>query len=439
MCCIEAEIWNFHQDLPLSPENIFPLRKKRVRKSWLSPSLFHDTLYFSFSNKNNFVDTMDITKFAIPEIIFGRGSLRHVAPCAQRLGARRILLVSEEGIEQAGWVEKLRKMLSAEGIEQAYYSNVSSNPRDFQIEEGARFYREQKADVILAIGGGSTLDTAKGIAIIASNGGKISDYEGANQVHNPLPPMLFITTTAGSGSDVSQFCIVTSVERQVKMAIISRTLIPNISIIDPLLLSTISRTQIIYSAVDAIAHAVEAYLSIISSPLTELHSLRAVDKILAALPQAAENKSFDAMEELSLASLSAGIAFSNASLGSEHALAHSLGGHFDMPHGVVHPILLPAFMRYNLDFAEKKLARLGEVILNRRQGNDRETALAGIARLEEFFGTLGVSTRLRDEVPPEKRNLLKEVCQMAVNDACTLTNPRPTSAHELLTVCEEVW
>lgn len=382
---------------------------------------------------------MDITKFAIPEIIFGRGSLNHAGQCALRLGAKKVFLVSDAGIEEAGWVQRLMDILKKEGIEWVYYPGVSSNPRDFQIEMGAEFYRKNGADVIIAIGGGSALDTAKGIAIIASNGGKIRDYEGANRVHRPLPPMVLITTTAGSGSDISQFCIVTDVERAVKMSIITRTLVPNISIVDPLILQTKSETLIIQSAVDALAHAVESYVSTISSAFTEIHSLKAIDLIIRYLPHAVETKSLDSLEQLSIASVAASMAFSNASLGAEHALAHSLGGHFDMQHGVVHPILLTAVMRYNLASAEAKYGEIGRVVLNKDLGAARDNALAGINKLEEFFASFDVVTRLRDVIQESDKHFLEPICKMAVNDACNLTNPRPTSWRELRAICEEVW
>ncbi len=383
---------------------------------------------------------MNIGKFAIPEIIFGRNALKHVGQCALRLGAKKVLLVSDYGIEKAGWVDVLTDILSKNDIEWAYYSEVSANPRDFEIEKGAQFYNENNADVILAIGGGSTLDTAKGIAILASNGGKIADYEGANQVHRPLPPMLLITTTAGSGSDVSQFCIITNVKRRVKMSIITRTLVPNISIVDPLLLTTKNELQIILSAIDALAHAIESYLSIIASPFTEIHSLNAVDLILRHLPEALDSHSLASLEKLSVAAVSASIAFSNASLGAEHALAHALGGHFDMAHGSVHPILLPAIMRYNLDFSQDKMARLGKVILQQKDIEaTTTTAINGIVKLENFFNSLEINTKLGKEVGEESRHLLEPICRMAVNDACALTNPRATSWHELLSICEEVW
>ncbi len=382
---------------------------------------------------------MDITKFAIPEIIFGRGSLNHAGQCALRLGAKKVLLVSDSGIEEAGWVQQLMAVLRKEGVEWVYYPGVTSNPRDFEVEAGAKFYLENGADVIIAIGGGSPMDTAKGIAIIASNGGRIRDYEGANRVKRPLPPMMLITTTAGSGSDISQFCIITDVERAVKMSIITRTLVPNISIVDPLILQTKSEILIIQSAVDALAHAIEAYLSTIASPFTEMQSLKAIDLIIRHLPRAVETKSLDCLEQLSIASVAASMAFSNASLGAEHALAHSLGGHFDMRHGVIHPILLTAVMRFNLQGAEEKLAAIGRVILDKKIGSPRDTALAGIEKLEEFFGSFRVPQKLREEISEDEKHFLKPICQMAVNDACVLTNPRPPSWQDLLAICEEVW
>ena len=382
---------------------------------------------------------MDITKFAIPEIIFGRGSLNYAGQCALRLGAKKVFLVSDAGIEQAGWVQRLMDILEKEGIEWVYYPGVTSNPRDFQVEQGAELYLKNGTDVIVAIGGGSSLDTAKGIAIIASNGGRIRDYEGANRVNRPLPPMVLITTTAGSGSDISQFCIITDVERALKMSIITRTLVPNISIVDPLILRTKSETLITLSAIDALAHAIEAYTSTIASEFTKMQSLKAIDLIIRNLPRAVETRSLDSLEKLSIASVAASMAFSNASLGVEHALAHSLGGHFDMKHGVIHPILLTAIMRFNLDYAEDRLADIGRVILNKSCGSPRETALAGIEKLEEFFDSFNVSRRFRQELQDKDKRLLKTICKNALNDACNLTNPRSASWQELLKICEEVW
>ncbi len=382
---------------------------------------------------------METTKFAIPEIIFGRGSIKYAGQCALRNGAKKVFLVSDSGIEEAGWVQRLMDVLEEAGIDWIYYPSVTPNPRDFEVEQGAAFYLKNGCDVIMAIGGGSSLDTAKGIAIIASNGGKIRDYEGANRVQRPLPPMVFITTTAGSGSDISQFCIITDVKRAVKMSIITRTLVPNIAIVDPLILRTKTETLIIQSAVDALAHAIEAYLSRISSPFTEPQSLKAIDLIMRNLQHAVETRSLDSLEKLSIASIAASMAFSNAGLGAEHALAHSLGGQFDMSHGVIHPILLPEVMRFNMESCPAKMADIGRVVLDKRLGSDQETALAGIEKLDAFFASFNVSRKLHQVVDSDAKKHLEPICKMAVNDACNLTNPRPASWQELLKICEKVW
>ena len=382
---------------------------------------------------------MEITKFAIPEIIFGRGSLDYAGKCALRLGAKKVFLVSDEGIEEAGWLQKLMDILEKSGIKWVYYPGVTANPRDFQVEQGAEFYLKNSTDVIIAIGGGSVMDTAKGIAIIASNGGKICDYEGANRVQRPLPPMMLITTTAGSGSDISQFCIITDMKRGVKMSIITRTIVPNISIVDPLILRTKTRSLIIQSAVDALAHAVEAYMSRIASPFTQMHSLKAIDLILSNLQHAVTTRSLDSLEKLSIASVSASMAFSNAGLGAEHALAHSLGGHFDMRHGVLHPILLTTVMRFNMAINLPRMADIGRIILKQQGGSDYDMATAGIKRLDEFFVSLDVPVRLQEIVPEDDYTVLEALCKMAVHDACNLTNPRPATWEELKQICEEVW
>ncbi|MDR3088401.1 MAG: iron-containing alcohol dehydrogenase [Desulfobulbaceae bacterium] len=383
------------------------------------------------------------TKFAIPEIIFGRGSLNHAGQCALRLGAKKVFLVSDDGIERAGWLGRLMEILEDAGVTWIYYPGVTPNPRDFQIELGAELYAKNGADVICAIGGGSALDTAKGIAIIASNGGRIQDYEGANRVRKPLPPMAMITTTAGSGADISQFCIITDMKRRLKMSIITRTLMPDVAIVDPLILRTKSESLIIQSAADALAHAIEAYMSRIASPFTEINSLQAITLIIANLEHAVATRSLDALEQLSIAAVSASMAFSNASLGAEHALAHALGGYFDIQHGLMHPILLPSVMRFNMAANPKKMADIGRLLCKRRGRcsftDDRDAAVKGIETLEKFFSSFNVPLRLRELIPPEGRLLFEPICRMAVGDACNLTNPKPMQWDDFLAVCEETW
>ena len=380
---------------------------------------------------------MDVRKFSIPEILCGRGSLKYAALCARRLGAEKVFLVSDPGLERAGWVARIFEILDEARLAWYYFNDVMANPRDHQIEKGAKLYDQEKCDVVMALGGGSPMDAAKGIAVVASNGGKIHDYEGANQIQRPLPPMVFIPSTAGSGADISQFAIITDTQRQVKMSLISRTLVPNISIIDPDVLTTKPTELIISSAIDALSHAVEAYVSRIAYTLTEIQSLKAIDLIIMYLPQALEKNSLEALEKLSTACTSAAMAFSNASLGLDHALAHSLGGKLDLAHGSIHPVLLPEVMCYNLPACRTKMANIGEIVLGRRLDSEEKTARAGIEKLQRFFGDLNTTTALHDIIADT--DVLPQICRMAVNDACLITNPREATWEDMLKILEATW
>ena len=380
---------------------------------------------------------MRITKFAIPEILFGRGSVTHIGPCAKALGGEIIFLVSDPGIEQAGWLAQVKKNLHGVGLSCVDFCQVTPNPRDYQVQEGAALYNEVKADIIVALGGGSPMDVAKGIGIVVSNGGRINDYEGANRVERPLPPMIFLPTTAGSGSDLSQFCIITDEKRKLKMSIISRSLIPHISIIDPDFLSSKPTALIVDSSIDALAHAIESFISLATSPFTETQARLALKLWHENVDDARINRSPAALENLSLASAAAGMSFSNASLGAGHALAHALGGRFDLFHGMMHSILLPAVLRFNRSHCAKKVE---EILCTLFPGGAFATdaqQLHGIDLLRARFADMGVPVNLRSVLA--KKNSLLELCEAAVNDTCMLTNPKPASVQDLLDICTEAW
>ncbi len=380
---------------------------------------------------------MGIYKFTIPEIIFGRGSFDYAGVCAKQLGASKIFVVSDPGVEAAGWVEKLVAILRREGLDFVYCNDVAQNPKDYQVKKGVELYRQSGADVVLALGGGSVMDAAKGIALVASNGGEIKDYEGANQVKDPLPPMVFIPSTMGSESNISQFAVVTDVARRIKMTIISRTLVPNISITDPNLLGTLDRELLLAPLFDALAHAVESYLSPLANPLTEVQSLKGLDLLWRHSRPALATLALDDLEQLAVAGLSSGIAFTNASVGLGHALAHALGGMYDVVHGISHALLLPSVMRYNMPECLEKMAVIGRILLGERLEDDRATAEAGIEALERFRGEIGLPTQLREVLPDN--TMLPEMSRNAANDICLLTNPRPADWKDILNIYYGAW
>ncbi|WP_319777281.1 iron-containing alcohol dehydrogenase [Maridesulfovibrio sp.] len=380
---------------------------------------------------------MQVTKFAIPEVIFGNGSITYLASCAQRLGAKRVLLVSDKGLESSGWVKIIINLLNAANLDCIYFDGLTSNPRADQIQQGAKLYRDNKADVIIGLGGGSPIDASKGIATIVSNGGEIHDYEGANRISRPLPPMILIPTTAGSGSDVSQYAIITDKQRKIKMAIISRSLVPNISIIDPDLLITKPRGLILASAVDALAHAIESYVSRLASPFTESQALTAIRLIAGNIKTAANSKDPEALKNLSIASTAAGMSFSNAGLGVGHSLAHSLGGRYDVTHGLTLPILLPAVVRFNKYCSERKMETIARTINNSCPAPVKQKKRDLSEILQAMFEELEIPMRLRDIVPDNDQ--MEAICRLATRDACTVTNPRNADCDDLLKICGESW
>ena len=202
------------------------------------------------------------------------------------------------------------------------------------------------------------MDAAKGIAILVSNGGRIYDFEGANKIIRPLPPMVLCPTTCGTGADVSQFAIINDSRRRCKMTIMSRCVAADISLTDPDALETLPDEYVCTTATDAMSHAVEAFFSVAATTLTDVHAIRAVRLLSQSFVRGVKERRRDDLENLSRASLHAGMAFSNSLLGIVHALAHPIGGYYDANHGSVNAVLLPEVMKYDLPVVQEKLPEL---------------------------------------------------------------------------------
>ncbi len=374
---------------------------------------------------------MEISKFVAPEIIFGRGSLGQVGDSAARLGASRVFLVSDPGVIAAGWTERTLHYLRRAGLQVACYSAVTTNPKDSEVEEGLARYRESGCDALVAIGGGSPTDVAKAIAILASNGGQLTDYEGINRITRPLPPMVMVPTTAGAGSEVSQFTIVVDTQRKLKMSIISRSLVPDIAIVDPELLCTKDRLLTAATGMDALTHAIEAYVSLAATPLTDVHALQAIGLCARNLPRAvADREDIEANSRMAMASLAAGLAFSNAILGATHAMTHQVDGLIDQHHGETNASILPHVMAFNLSSCPARFADIAAALGVERQGRTQEcTGRWAIDAVQELIAAIGLNKGLAElgldarDIPLLSRN--------ALNDACLVTNPRPASLADI--------
>ena len=290
----------------------------------------------------------ELRKFVAPEFVFGSGALTLIGRYARNFGAKNALVVTDPGLVRTGWVEKVIASLQEANISSEVFEGVTPNPKDHEVSRGILFYRETGCDIIIAVGGGSPIDCAKGIGIAHSNDMNVLEFEGVDEVPMPGPPLICIPTTAGSSADVSQFAIITDTARMLKIAIVSKTVVPDISLIDPETTTTMQAELTAATGIDALAHAVEAYVSNASSPITDLHALSAIPLLVQNLLPAIENPRHRVYRNnMMLGSLLAGLAFSNASLGLAHAMAHSLGGLLEQPHGMCNALLLSHVVGFN--------------------------------------------------------------------------------------------
>nr|WP_281415227.1 iron-containing alcohol dehydrogenase [Geobacter hydrogenophilus] len=376
-------------------------------------------------------DSVNISKFVAPEIIFGQGSLSQIGESAARIGASKVFLVSDEDVINAGWVEQALHYLHAVGLETEIYSSLTSNPKDFEVMEGAQRYLASGCDAIVAVGGGSPTDVAKAVAILASNGGELRDYEGINRISRPLPPMVIAPSTAGAGSEVSQFAIIVDTERKLKMSIISKSLVPDIAIVDPELLRTKDAKLAAATGMDALTHGIESYVSLAATPLTDIHACKAIQLIATNLRRAvADRQDMEANTNMAMASLTAGIAFSNAILGATHAMTHQVDGLLDQHHGEANASILPHVMEFNLPACPERFKHiawsLGKDVRNTSVEEGARLAIEGI---RELIADIGLAKGLGDMGLREE--FIPLLSRNALNDACLVTNPRNATVEDI--------
>ncbi len=379
----------------------------------------------------------ELRKFVSPEFVVGEKARLLAGRYAKNLGARHPLVVTGPHVQAAGWVDGVARSLEDEGIAYTVFDGVSPNPRDHEVMNGADVFRKSGCDSIVVIGGGSPIDCAKGIGIVFSNRRHILEFEGVDNVPIPPPPLICIPTTAGTGADVSQFAIINDTTRKVKIAIISKKIVPDIALVDPEPLTTLSPELTAHTGMDALTHSVEAYVSNASSPVTDIHALESIQILKAYLPLAVEHpKRMEWRFKTMLGSLCAGLAFSNASLGAVHAMAHSLGGLSDLPHGECNALLLEHVMEFNYPSCPGRYETVGVHLGVETSGLDRaekkKRILQAVAELREG---LGITVRLGD-LGVTKADL-PALAATAIRDPCLATNPRKATIHDIEQIYEQ--
>lgn len=381
---------------------------------------------------------LELRKFVAPEFIFGAGARNLVGRYASNCGARKVLLISDEFLySKTSWVTEVEKSLKDASISYVLFLEVSPNPRSAEVMNGATIFAREQCNGIVALGGGSVMDCAKGIGIVCANGGHILDFEGVDRIPRAMPPLLCIPTTSGTASEVSQFTIILDEYRKCKIAIVSKAVVPDVGLLDPEVTVTMDPYLTACSGMDALTHAIEAYVSNASSTITDLHALEAIRLVWEALPEVmAQPDHLGWRAQVLMASLQAGLAFSNAILGATHAMAHSLGGLLDLAHGECNAILLGPVMQYNYSACPEKFQMIGNVFgLSLENLPDKIAAQKLCQTIEEFRRKLGISNTLKDlGVKPSE---LHQLVEFALHDACMATNPQVMAAKDVEGVYEQ--
>ncbi|SPF46999.1 Fe-containing alcohol dehydrogenase [Syntrophobacter sp. SbD1] len=364
--------------------------------------------------------------FYIPTVtLMGIGAHKELGAQIKSLGGKKPFICTDKGITQSGITERIVELIRKDtGLEPVIFDQTVPNPTDKNVHDGLKVFKDKNCDMIITLGGGSSHDAGKGIGIVATNGGKIHDYEGINKSARPMPPFIAINTTAGTASEMTRFCIITDSSRKVKMAIVDWRVTPNLAINDPLLMAGMPPSLTAATGMDALTHAIEAYVSTIATPVTDACALQAIDLISRYLRAAVANgQDMEARDKMAYAEYLAGMAFNNASLGHVHAMAHQLGGFYDLPHGVCNAILLPHVQRFNMiakmgRFAD--IARtMGEPVAALSQRDAAERALQAIMVLSR---DVGIPSGLKGLGVKEQD--LRVMAENAQKDACGFTNPR---------------
>lgn len=383
------------------------------------------------------MSTYEMRKFVVPEFIFGVGARHRVGDYANNFSARRVLIVSDPGVIAAGWLKDVQDDLTAAGVPSVVFDALTPNPKDHEIMAGAAMYAREHCDVIVALGGGSVIDCAKGIGIVHTNGCSILEFEGVDKVAVPGPPLICIPTTAGSSADISQFCILVNSAARYKFAIISKSMVPDVALIDPMTTTTMDPYLTACTGLDAFTHAVEAFVSTANSPVIDMHALEAIRLVWSNLEAAlAHPDALPARENMVLGSLQAGIAFSNASLGAVHALAHPLGGYLDLPHGECNALLLEHIIRFNIDAVPERYRKIAEVIGMDTRGMDSRVLVDSFTReIAQFRLKLGIRDSLSSR--GVHASDIPELARHAVRDACLVTNPKRARVDDIKAIYGE--
>ncbi|MFC6732339.1 iron-containing alcohol dehydrogenase family protein [Haladaptatus sp. DYSN1] len=374
-------------------------------------------------------------------VLFGAGTASQTGTYAKQFGADTVLVVTDSGVREAGVLEPVLESISEAGVDYAVFDGVEPDPTDTVVHAAADAYEDADADLMLGIGGGSSMDTAKAASILTTNDGHILDFKGSGNVPNPTPPSIYIPTTSGTGSEVGHWCIVKDAETSVKEEIGDVTLLADLALVDPELTKSAPPLVKAATGMDVLTHAVEAYVSINAQSQTSALALDSIEKVGTHLTRAVEYRGGDdeALAKLARASTQAGMAFNGAGLGAVHALSHQVGGKFGVPHGLANAIILPYVMEFNLPQVPEKLtdiaAALGESV--DEEAPARHEGYKAVRATRQLGDDVRIPRTLSET--DAEREAIPELAEQALEDGSLTGNPRVTTCEDLEGILERAF
>ena len=370
---------------------------------------------------------------------FGRGARTELANEIKTRGFKKVLVVTDKSLLDCGVAGKVTEILDKEGIEYTVFSEVKPNPTVKNVQDGIKVCREYGADVIVAVGGGSAMDTAKGISIVMTNPDRedIVSLNGLSNTVNKGMPMIALPTTHGTAAEVTINYVITDESRQIKMVCVDPHDIPVLAIVDSELMESLPKGTAAATGLDALTHAVEGYITKGHNTMADMFHMRAIELIFENLPAAVNEKDQKAIENMALAQYIAGMGFSNVGLGIVHSMAHQLGAVYDTPHGIANAILLPTVMRFNgavcADRFREILCHIGRP--DARDLNDQDVINTFVWMIGELSKSVGVTQTVKDTGCKEED--IEMLAEKAMEDPCMPGNPREVTKEDFIRLYKE--
>jgi alcohol dehydrogenase len=365
----------------------------------------------------------------------GPGCSKESGTRAKGLGATHVLLVTDKVIARLGMLDQIKGVLEAAGLKVTAFDGVDPDPSEKNVHAGADIYQRSGCDALVSLGGGSVHDCAKAIGVVVTSGGNILEYAGVERLKAKLPPLVAITTTAGTGSEATRAAVITNTETHIKCPIVDARCVPAVAIVDPRLMVNMPPALTAATGMDAMTHAVESYVSISSTPLTDACGMQAIKLITRWLrPAVGNGANLEARDKLAYAQYLAGLAFTNGRLGCAHAIAHQLGGRYGIPHGLGCGVMLPYVCEYNLIAAPERFAEIAVAMDENVEGlTVMQAAAKAPAAIHQLNKDIGLAANLTELGIKEAD--LELLAQQAMNDVPRNTNPRqPVTFESMLLI-----